>query len=564
MRFYFLIVVFCHLFLISCSSSSDTDTDFKYKTIYLNDSLLKHQDLSLNEDIRFYWQTWPLEANGSFNASILEKASYKKVPFSVWTSYGYPAQGFGTYRFSINRKDPSEALVLNFDRVYCAAEVWVNNSKVATLGSISKSAEQEIADGRPLRVTLPQEKQLDVMVLVSSHNHRIGGGFPVTNTLEGSDTIKQRISKKRIIEGAIAFLILVFGCYQLLLYLGLTKYKYFLFLGLFCVLGATRQFFVGEAIVYDFFPNIPFSVVQKIRYITYYGALGAIFLYHTALFPNIISKKLEHVNTLFVLIGMVLVVVLPTFYATYTAPIFQWYGLVVVLFAGYLLYKSIALKMPYAWHLFMIMFVCVLFFVNDLLYAMLLIDSTFLMNYGLLFYVFFQVVLNGKIQRESEQQLIVLEKEQLKMKEKIYAKQIEVSTLVAEGLQQIKKKEKILDSLKSLDKAQHNAGLKSVLADLQSDKLADNKSKLTKERVNELNSEFIHQLKTKHSNLTKTDIEIASFIRLGLNRNDIAEIRGTTIFAVKNAKARLKKKLDLPKEASLDDYLFRIYNDSAT
>lgn len=74
------------------------------------------------------------------------------------------------------------------------------------------------------------------------------------------------------------------------------------------------------------------------------------------------------------------------------------------------------------------------------------------------------------------------------------------------------------------------------------------------EKVFDLNS-FINALKLKHPILTKTDIEIACFIRLGKTRREIAVLRGITVSSMKTSRSRLRKKMELSKDVLLDDYL---------
>ena len=62
-------------------------------------------------------------------------------------------------------------------------------------------------------------------------------------------------------------------------------------------------------------------------------------------------------------------------------------------------------------------------------------------------------------------------------------------------------------------------------------------------------------IKSLHPNLSKTDTEICSLIRIGLSRKEVANLRNTSLDAVKTARFRLKKKLNLSAEEALDDYI---------
>ncbi|SNR15288.1 tetratricopeptide repeat protein [Tenacibaculum jejuense] len=79
-----------------------------------------------------------------------------------------------------------------------------------------------------------------------------------------------------------------------------------------------------------------------------------------------------------------------------------------------------------------------------------------------------------------------------------------------------------------------------------------------KKQIHTLNNEYLKRLKTKHQKLTKTDIEICSFIKIGLSRSEIALLRNTSLEAVKSTRFRLKKKLNLTSEHSLNNYLLKL------
>ncbi|WP_298516751.1 tetratricopeptide repeat protein [uncultured Kordia sp.] len=137
----------------------------------------------------------------------------------------------------------------------------------------------------------------------------------------------------------------------------------------------------------------------------------------------------------------------------------------------------------------------------------------------------------------------------------ISSKKEEISELVAETIIHLNTKEKITENLNKLSKQEEGISLTGILAELKADKLEDGKLVLLKENIETLNYEFLKRLREKHSNLTKTDIEVCSFIKLGLSRKEISELRKTSLEAIKSTRFRLKKKLNLSAQDSLDDFI---------
>ncbi|CAM1345257.1 hypothetical protein [Tenacibaculum amylolyticum] len=152
-----------------------------------------------------------------------------------------------------------------------------------------------------------------------------------------------------------------------------------------------------------------------------------------------------------------------------------------------------------------------------------------------------------KIKEQAYQNLL--------LNNKIATKSEEINGLLSETIQHIKSKERIAENLQKLSNETEGITLRSIIADLKADKLEDSKILVLKKNIETLNYEFLKALKQQHPTLTKTDIEVCSFIKIGLSRKEIANLRKTSMDAIKSTRFRLKKKLQLSKDDSLDDYI---------
>ncbi|WP_420573670.1 tetratricopeptide repeat protein [Kordia sp.] len=142
-----------------------------------------------------------------------------------------------------------------------------------------------------------------------------------------------------------------------------------------------------------------------------------------------------------------------------------------------------------------------------------------------------------------------------KLSTEISSKKEEITELMAETIIHLNTKEKITENLNKLSKQEEGVSLTGILAELKADKLEDSKLVLLKQNIETLNYEFLKRLREKHPNLTKTDIEVCSFIKLGLTRKEVSELRKTSLEAIKSTRFRLKKKLNLSAQDSLDDFV---------
>ncbi len=66
---------------------------------------------------------------------------------------------------------------------------------------------------------------------------------------------------------------------------------------------------------------------------------------------------------------------------------------------------------------------------------------------------------------------------------------------------------------------------------------------------------FFDSLRPQENKLTKNDLRMAALIKLNLSNKEIAEVLSITLEGVKKAKHRLKKKLQLPTESNLSDFV---------
>jgi len=72
-----------------------------------------------------------------------------------------------------------------------------------------------------------------------------------------------------------------------------------------------------------------------------------------------------------------------------------------------------------------------------------------------------------------------------------------------------------------------------------------------------LHQEFFPNLKKIHPELTKTEIKFCAYLRINLSGNQIAKILNVTNEAIRKTRYRIRKKMNLPPEGSLEDYISR-------
>ena len=76
---------------------------------------------------------------------------------------------------------------------------------------------------------------------------------------------------------------------------------------------------------------------------------------------------------------------------------------------------------------------------------------------------------------------------------------------------------------------------------------------------NEINNDFLKKLKLKFPSLTNTDLKLCAYLQLKLSSKEIAQLMNISVRGVEISRYRLRKKLQLPTEQTLNDFLNEIH-----
>ena len=114
---------------------------------------------------------------------------------------------------------------------------------------------------------------------------------------------------------------------------------------------------------------------------------------------------------------------------------------------------------------------------------------------------------------------------------------------------------KVKDILVSVYKKENNPELKNALLLLNDvEKNNDNWDQFAA-HFDEINSNFLKKLKSKFPALTNTDLKVCAYLQLKLSTKEIAQLMAISVRGVEIKRYRLRKKLNLPTEQSMTDFL---------
>ena len=122
----------------------------------------------------------------------------------------------------------------------------------------------------------------------------------------------------------------------------------------------------------------------------------------------------------------------------------------------------------------------------------------------------------------------------------------------------IKKNQFLSTIKKELETAQGDTNLKSVINIIDRNLNNTDDWNLFQEAFNNADKDFLKKIKTLHPSLTSNDLRLCAYLRLNLSSKEIAPLLNISSRSVEVKRYRLRKKMDLPHESSLSDYILEI------
>lgn len=127
--------------------------------------------------------------------------------------------------------------------------------------------------------------------------------------------------------------------------------------------------------------------------------------------------------------------------------------------------------------------------------------------------------------------------------------------LVKKGEVLAKSKEELSKALKVIDHPQAISELKKMLRNLNEDEKMDQEWDNFSKHFDKVHSDFLLALKEKHPSISANELKLCAYLRMNLSTKEIAQLTNISVRGVEISRYRLRKKLELPAETRLFDYL---------
>ena len=153
---------------------------------------------------------------------------------------------------------------------------------------------------------------------------------------------------------------------------------------------------------------------------------------------------------------------------------------------------------------------------------------------------------------ESKQEIMRLKNEKLQNDIDSKNKELATSTM------SIIKKNEFLNTLKNELKESDTAKINKVVKIIDKNLNNTDDWKMFQEAFNNADKNFLKKIKSKHPTLTSNDLRLCAYLRLNLSSKEIAPLLNISPRSVEVKRYRLRKKINLPHNSSLTDYILEI------
>ncbi len=353
---------------------------------------------TLEGDVEFYWNQL-LTPEDFKNPEKLPKPVYQHIPLE-WNGLEVDGKkvgpmGYGTYRFfiDVNKPDIYGFKIKEFETAFA---MWINGKFFGGAGEVGKSKkEMKPSWQRKDFIFFAENNRIEVILQISNFHHRNGGATEPILFAQGSS-----LSKIKNIRIGIEFLMI--GIITLLILYHLTLYHYrrsdksSAYFSMMAIFVLFRMSTTGEKLMINFATSMPWELAVRIEYISIplFGIYLMAFLKNMIPdnIPNWFQKSVQGMAAILCLIILLFPARIFT-YASYAILVVAVYMIVGIFI---LILRALIQKIPNSGLLFAGSFLLLFTMLNDILFYLEIIQSTYLLPFGLISLLFVQAFIISK------------------------------------------------------------------------------------------------------------------------------------------------------------------------
>ncbi|TGK46039.1 histidine kinase [Leptospira kanakyensis] len=389
------LLFFCFFFFNSCTNDTNYIPQFKNGILNLeNFPFTKYPKFSLKGE----WKFTPGEL--TFQEST--KTILVSIPDSPnWNSYNHNDNqenegfGIGSYHLTIIQPKEEENLAIDFNVIFSEAEVFQNKIKIGTFGSL-ENPEPNLEIKPQLIPLLPTDQNpIELTVFVKNRLFPFGG-IRIPPTIGRFESLKISREKDLLTNAIVVGGFIFLGFYQLGMHYTRKKIIGSLYFFLFCFVMSFQILTAGPRTIFIFFETIPSELVFRIDYLSQYIGVILGLNYIFSLTKEYILKKIIYISSGLLIIPASIAI----FGSIYLISSIHLYVLCIIIpiltIAIYLIVRYIRDKRAGYIYLGLSIILMIGFASHDIVLSLLHKAEPWLLNYGLLLFVFFQSIFLSK------------------------------------------------------------------------------------------------------------------------------------------------------------------------
>ena len=404
-----IILIFLFLALASCKQSKSS----AIKPVAVNGVLdlrdwnfSKDGIINLDGEWEFYWEEYLVGEDFNNYLEPMDK-NYISVP-GVWNGYKLngkelPGTGYATYRLTILLNNSDKDLAIKIPTISTAYTLYMNGNKVFSVGRNGRSAKDSSPKALSTIINLEIENnQVELIFHVSNFSYSKGGLW-YSLQLGSSEEIQWHREVNFYIDIFLFGSILIMGIYHLIIFILRRKEKAVLAFGLFCILIAFRLILTGQLFINLLIPSIPWSLVIRLEYFTFYFGIPLYLIFIRYLFPKDVNFLFIRIFRFVSLIFTLFVIFTPVKIFTATTPYYQLMAIAGGIYLQYLHIITVVRKRDHASILLFGYMFLFLMMINDFLFLYGKIGTGEFFPLGLFIFIFVQAfVLAGRFMKSFD------------------------------------------------------------------------------------------------------------------------------------------------------------------
>lgn len=349
--------------------------------------------IELSGEWEFHWQKLvPATKSKSKSNEFLTR--YVEIP-GDWKAHStknpnIKTTGFASYRLLIKNLPKSIHLALDFPNIQSAYTIYIDGKVLQRCGTVGRSRQSTtaaICTQSPGFYT--NKSDIELLFHIANYHHARGGfwqSIRLGEYLEVAGNNQLKMALDLFLTGAI-FMI---GLYHFGLFSLRRRVRSPLYFGFCCLLIAVRSCLTNTYFIYEVFPAFDYSTYTRLVYLTLCLPVITLSLFFNALFPKEFSSFFLKIINLLALGLTLLTLLTPSHIFSAYLAIYQIVIGIAALNILYVILLAFYRKKEGAYIILfggLIMFASV---VNDILHSRAMIDTTFVISFGLFLFFFSQ------------------------------------------------------------------------------------------------------------------------------------------------------------------------------